>query len=581
MINFSILALEKKEPMDEKTVTNVMTLPPEICEFDILNALVTNFDSIYYVNLDANQVFPYKVSPAVYQLLRGSIHNAPGYEDIMKEYVLKTVLKEDQAHMLHETSITNLEKQFRKKHTYEHDYRILRNGKVQFCRAKFVDISTSEGLHQMVAGFSDISSEKQTELEHMAYVDPVTGGDNYESFKHKLSICGFSGYLISVDIHSFKIINSICGIEKGNETIQEIWNCISGCLDTNDLAGHITADQFVIYSYGDDKGAVINKLAHLEKQLSMLSAQLEIPKLLPYYGVSHYDPGQKIEGVYSEANFAKKQIRERQDINYQFYSHNDTLRILEEKKMEDAFLPSLESERFEIWYQPKYDPSNNALIGAEGLVRWRDPAGNLISPGKFIPLFERDGLIRLLDEYVFRKVCHQQMEWHKEGKTLVPVSINLSRASLYFDTVVDLYHSIVEEIGIIPELVPIEITESAAIDNANIKGLADKFHDNGFPLLVDDFGSGYSSLSTLNMKCFDTLKIDKSLIDYIGDFSGERLLDHTITLAKELGLHVTAEGVEQKEQVDFLKTMHCDSIQGFFYSKPLPENDFEALLLSE
>ena len=248
MINFSILALEKKEPMDEKTVTNVMSLPPEICEFDILNALVTNFDSIYYVNLDTNQVFPYKVSPVVYQLLRGSIHNTPGYEAIMKEYVLKTVVKEDQAHMLHETSITNLEKQFRKKHTYEHDYRILRNGKVQFCRAKFVDISTSEGLHQMVAGFSDISSEKQTELEHMAYVDPVTGGDNYESFKHKLSICGSSGYLISVDIHSFKIINSICGIEKGNETIQEIWNCISVCLDTNDLAGHIKADQFVIYS---------------------------------------------------------------------------------------------------------------------------------------------------------------------------------------------------------------------------------------------------------------------------------------------------------------------------------------------
>lgn len=106
------------------------------------------------------------------------------------------------------------------------------------------------------------------------------------------------------------------------------------------------------------------------------------------------------------------------------------------------------------------------------------------------------------------------------------------------------------------------------LTNDNIKGLADKFHDNGFPLLVDDFGSGYSSLATLNMKCFDTLKIDKSLIDYIGDFSGERLLEHTILLAKELGLCVTAEGVEREEQVDFLKQMKCDSIQGYYYSRP-------------
>lgn len=113
---------------------------------------------------------------------------------------------------------------------------------------------------------------------------------------------------------------------------------------------------------------------------------------------------------------------------------------------------------------------------------------------------------------------------------------------------------------------------------ANIKDLADRFHSNGFSLLVDDFGSGYSSLSTINMKCFDTLKIDKSLIDYIGDFSGERLLDHTITLAKELGISVTAEGVETKNQVDFLTGINCDNIQGFYYSKPLCLNDFNQLL---
>ena len=241
---------------------------------------------------------------------------------------------------------------------------------------------------------------------------------------------------------------------------------------------------------------------------------------------------------------------------------------------------SLENNCFEVWYQPKYDPETERMVGAEGLIRWRDEKGNVIPPGKFIPLFERDGLIKVLDEYVFRKVCMQQLEWQKQGKEIIPVSINLSRASLYFDSVVSRYQQIADEIGVKTHLVPIEITESAAIDNDNIKGLADKFHDNGFPLLVDDFGSGYSSLATLNMKCFDTLKIDKSLIDYIGDFSGERLLEHTILLAKELGLCVTAEGVEREEQVDFLKQMKCDSIQGYYYSRPLPKEEFEKLLLT-
>mgnify|MGYP000791548713 FL=1 len=140
------------------------------------------------------------------------------------------------------------------------------------------------------------------------------------------------------------------------------------------------------------------------------------------------------------------------------------------------------------------------------------------------------------------------------------------------------YERIINYYDVDHKYVQIEITESAAVDNDEIKSIADKFHGNGFPLLVDDFGSGYSSLVTLNMKCFDTLKIDKSLIDYIGDSNGERLLVHTIALAKELGICVTAEGVESQEQVEFLKNIDCDSIQGFYYSKPLPLTEYEMLL---
>ena len=141
----------------------------------------------------------------------------------------------------------------------------------------------------------------------------------------------------------------------------------------------------------------------------------------------------------------------------------------------------------------------------------------------------------------------------------------------------DFTYEIVKEIGIAPALVPIEITESAAVDSGAIDQLAERFCAAGFPLHIDDFGAGYSSLALLNTLHYDTLKLDKSLIDCIGNYSGDRLLEHTIALAKELGMHVTAEGVETAEQVDFLKKLDCDSIQGFYYSKPLPVSEFEKL----
>jgi EAL domain-containing protein (putative c-di-GMP-specific phosphodiesterase class I) len=233
-----------------------------------------------------------------------------------------------------------------------------------------------------------------------------------------------------------------------------------------------------------------------------------------------------------------------------------------------------------VWYQPKYDPGTGAVVGAEALVRWRNSDGSLISPGTFIPLFERNGMIRHLDEYVFRAVCMQQVRWQQQGCRIFPISVNLSRASLYFQNVVERYRKIAKEIGIDPAYVPIEITETAALDDKEIRRLADHIYEAGFPLHMDDFGSGYSSFATLNIMHFDTLKLDKSLIDYIGNYSGDRLLEHTIALAKELGMHVTAEGVENREQVVFLQELNCDSIQGFYFSKPLPMEEFSQKIMN-
>lgn len=563
-----------EENRPESAIGIVEKPAEEIVSAELVRALSDDYHSIYYIDFDQNEVIPYRLSEAIEKEYGAFFNSKPEYGAAILGYVSKTVMSEDRAEMLHVCSVKNLKEAFSESKVMIHDFRAVRDGKTVYCRMKAVNLSEGGTLRKAIFGFSDISREKTKELERYAYVDPVTGGDNYVRFKENLREKKDSGYIVSMDIHSFKVVNSVCGTTRGDEILREIWLCIQRIIGENDLAAHINADHFIIYFATENRSEVVADLERLTAELGRRSAELNVPQQIPYFGISAWSPENRIEQIYNEANIARHEVKERKDINHAFFSQADASRILAEKQMEDAFESSIRAKRFEVWYQPKYNPASEEPVGAEALVRWRNTDGTLVSPGVFIPLFERNGMIRSLDEYVFRTVCTQQKQWMDEGRKMIPISVNLSRASLYFENVVERYQKITEEIGIDPEYVPIEITETAAIDNKSIRELADRFYEAGFPLHIDDFGSGYSSFATLNIMHFDTLKLDKSLIDYIGNYGGDRLLEHTIALAKELGMHVTAEGVENEKQVAFLQKLNCDSIQGFYYSKPLPLSEF-------
>lgn len=474
------------------------------------------------------------------------------------------------------------------KREYQVDYWITsKTGKKIFLNQIFLLTTNEFGEICALSIVKDHTEQKskeenlhKKELEQYAYYDPVTHGYNYIKFKSKLKTINKPGSIISLDIHSFKIINSICGIIKGDEVIRYIWKNLQEIFDfeNGDLAGHINADHFIIFVPTFDQDVIIRKLKNMTLSLSIASSELSVPNLIPYYGIAKWEPNKKIELAYSESVAAKHNAKELKNLNYNFFDEEDNNKLIIEKQIIDSFEDALSKKEFKIWYQPKFNPLNGKLIGAEALVRWEKADGTICSPSLFIPIFEKEGLIRKFDEYIFRNVCTQQRNWQNQHKLIVPISINLSRISLYFSDIVNTYKKISEEIGIDKSLLPIEITESAAVTNNEIKQITNDFYKAGFKLQMDDFGSGYSSLASLNSMHFDTLKIDKSLIDYIGNFGGDRLLEHTILLAKELGMHVTAEGVEKDTQVAFLKHIGCDSIQGFFYSKPLQKDKFELLL---
>lgn len=386
---------------------------------------------------------------------------------------------------------------------------------------------------------------RRQELFRLAYKDSITGGDNFSNFKEKAKKYeNTEGYVIALDISEFKLVNNVCGNASGDEVLKVIWDVILANCNDNEQAARVNADRFVIFWIESSKKTVTYRIEKLINEIEGISEQLSVPRLYPVIGIRAVEKLDDADKRYGEALRAK----------------------------------ALADKKFEVWYQPKFNSHTGKIVGSEALIRWRADDGSLISPGRFIPLFEKNGNIIRLDEYVFREVCRQQKEWQKEGIQILPVSVNISRFSLYYSNVVEKYERIINYYDVDHKYVQIEITESAIIENTVIVELIQKFHDAGFDILLDDFGSGYSSLASLNQMPFDTIKLDKSLVDYVGNENGEKLLKFIVQLVQSLGMKITAEGVEYKEQLDFLENLNCDDIQGFYFSKPLMLADFSAKL---
>lgn len=424
-----------------------------------------------------------------------------------------------------------------------------------------------------------LAKRQRGAIEKVAYVDSVTGGDNYPMYMRRLRASNIrSGAFISMDMMEFNSVSVAVGPEKSDAILRAVQKNISGMLGDDDLIAHVSRDNFAIFLKYTDPAAVKGRIEEFSGRLFDLSHELNVPHLKIRCGVyiADYFTGDDIDSCYNCAGQAREMARKKGK-PYWLYEESDNAQMLLERKLTDYFSEAIEKKEFEVWYQPKYSVSTGKIVGAEALVRWRRD-GELISPGKFIPLFESNGMISRLDEYMFREVCRHQKLREAAGKRVEPVSVNLSRATMYNEHITDKYMGILNIYGVDVKSVQIEITESAVIGKDNLTELLQEFRGMGEHILLDDFGTGYSSLSMLSSKCFDTLKIDKSLVDDIETETGTTLISNIINMAHELDMSVTAEGVEKKSQCEQLRMLECDAIQGFYFSRPLPMAEYEALL---
>lgn len=405
--------------------------------------------------------------------------------------------------------------------------------------------------------------------------DELTGLYTEQAFSHYVKqIMSFKPnkkmQLIVAKVKDFKLVNSIYGAEKADEFLRYLASAYSKRLKDGLIARKANTS-FVCLLYGD------KELDHqkMVDTINEISENAPIKGVKVKYGIyEDIDKNLPISTCYDYVSLAIETIMESYDHDIAFYTEEIAKKRIHEQMIENCFEEALNDEEFLVYYQPKIDLSTEKVIGAEALVRWKKSDGTMVPPGEFIPVYEKNGQIEKLDEYVFRKVCQLQRREMDEWKKLIDISVNLSRSSILHDGIAECYIKIAKDNKIPFSCVPLEITESAAIYGKRIHSTTEQLVNAGFKLHMDDFGSGYSSMLCLNQIPFSALKIDKSLIDHVCEEKGKTLVEQVIMLSKLLNMKVVAEGVETEEQIIELRKMNCDEIQGFYYAKPMSEKEF-------
>ena len=382
---------------------------------------------------------------------------------------------------------------------------------------------------------------------------------------------------LCLDVNHFHIVNERFGMAKGDEILKRIADFLTKTFPASDcVICRKTADTFLVYcSHRDDYTSITDKMSEVCGDMPT-SVKLRI-------GVYAYcDKKLDIRSRFDRAKIAADLIRNNYSVFVSMFDEKLMEKELFAEQLVDEFPKALAEKQFKVFFQPKFNITGDkpVLSSAEALVRWFHPTLGMISPGRFIQLFEEDGLIAQLDEYIWRSTAETIADWKNRLGISVPVSVNLSRAEMYDPALVETFDKITSEYGITPEDIYLEITESAYVrDSDQIVDRVKELRDHGFFIEMDDFGSGYSSLNMISELPIDALKLDMMFIRNAFDkINDTRMISIVIDIADYLGVPVIAEGVETEEQYLALKKLGCTIIQGYYFSKPVPADEFERFL---
>ena len=426
--------------------------------------------------------------------------------------------------------------------------------------------------------------QKNEELRYLLDHDALTGLYNRSTFCRKtadfLRQNPEGTYnMVQFDIERFKVINELYGNFMGDRILLLIAEGLQKCLKSKGTYGRLEADHFAVCL-----PAGTEELQQVRDQMEKSLASVKIEqKINLYYGVyTIEDRGMSVDLMCDRANLALRTVKGNSNRAYAVY--NDELHqvVLSEQQLTNSMEEALLQRQFEVYYQPVVDLNTGDVVSAEALVRWNHPEKGMVSPGFFIPFFEHNGFIIKLDAYIREEVCRNMMELRRRGLKNIPVSVNVSRLEFYDPNLCRSIIDLTERYRLEPQMMRLEITESAYTDNPQqLLAAMKELQNYGFQVLMDDFGSGYSSLNMLKDVPVDILKMDMKFLEDQGiSGRGPEILASLVRMAKKLGMRTIAEGIETKEQGDFLRSVGCEYGQGYYYARPMPSDSFTSLLMA-
>jgi len=411
-------------------------------------------------------------------------------------------------------------------------------------------------------------------------VDTLTGLLTKEAFFHKVGQMlksGKSGYVIvAADMERFKVFNDTFGEAEGDRLLRRIANELRKTFGEEPFISHGYADQFFLLLQ-KDKG-LEEKLLKLSKNMQNYFPNTKIIVKFGIYEIALQDT--VVRAMCDRAALAIGVIKNQYDKVFCYY--NDTFRekLIVEQKITSVMNQALFERQFQVYYQPKFDAQTESIVGAEALVRWIHPEFGFLSPGEFIPVFEKNGFITEMDKYVWEEVCIFLKKQKEHRKESIPVSVNVSRKDIYNEDLPNYFPKLMKKYGLENRLLHLEVTESAYSENPQqLIKVVTQLREKGFVIEMDDFGSGYSSLNALSEIPIDVLKLDMKFIQ--NEFmhkNSNNIICSIINLAKWMNLLIVAEGVENKEQLERLRELQCNIIQGYYFAKPMRESDLEKFL---
>lgn len=444
--------------------------------------------------------------------------------------------------------------------------------------------------YSMVQTFQRLENEKK-ELYDMARTDMLSGLANrnaLEEYAHRL-IANSSREnkefaFLFVDLDNFKDINDSLGHNVGDELLKKISSMISEALRSNDFVARVGGDEFVVIV---EKYHSIMELTAIVERIQMYLEQTWIIQTHPIsvgssVGIAFYPKdGRDLISLMKNSDIAMYEAKNRGRGRYHFFTEELNKRVQDAISLDKNMRKALENDEYQLHYQPKIDIKSGTIVGAEALIRWISPTQGSIAPDVFISLAEENGFINELGWWVLQDAIRQHTLWKNKGID-IPISINVSAKQLLEDNFIVQFKKLLDDNEVDPKKIDIEITEYLFLQHSEENSkILHELHDYGVKISLDDFGTGYSSLSYLKRFPIDNLKIDKAFIDDYDSKRGSIFVDTIVKMGQTLNMCVIAEGVEHKEQVEYLSKIGCDQYQGYYFSRALNADDFETLFLGQ